>query len=99
MGLRLAEIGAAREAAIGGRLPRRLSEKGDVALQHRQQPFAIGRVACFDDNVEDQAAPASDKVELMAVACIAAAFDDDIGVRAAPVQNVAIEPVRSETPE
>ena len=43
--------------------------------------FAIGRVACFDDNVEDQAAPASDKVELLAVACIAGAFDDDIGVR------------------
>ena len=80
-GLRLIEIGLARIAAIGGCLPRRLSVKGDVPLQHRQQPVAIGWIAGLDRNVEDQAASACDKVELVAVTGIATAFDDDIGVR------------------
>lgn len=52
-----------------------------MARQHRQQAVAIGRVACFDHQIEDHAAPAGGQVEFVAVPGIAAAFDDDIGVR------------------
>ena len=52
-GLSLIKIGMARIAAIGGCLPRRLSVKGSMTLQHWQQSLAIGRVARFDYNVED----------------------------------------------
>ena len=44
MGLRLVQIGAAGIAAIGHRLAWRFSVKGDVTLQHRKQPLAVGRV-------------------------------------------------------
>jgi len=37
----------------------RFSVKGDVTLQHRKQPLAVGGVARFDHDVEDQAASAS----------------------------------------
>jgi uncharacterized protein len=47
-----------------------------VALQHGQQPGAVGRVAGFDDEVEDQAAPAGGQVELVAVGNLAALADD-----------------------
>ena len=52
-----------------------------MALQHGQESFAVGRVADFDHEVEDQAAPASGQVELMAIFNVAAAFDDDVGMR------------------
>ena len=51
-----------------------------MALQHGQEPFAVGRIAGLDHQVEDQAAPASGQVELMAVLNLAATFDDDVGV-------------------
>ncbi len=52
-GLSLIEIGVARIAAVSSCLPRRLSVKGDVPLQHWQQPVAIGWIAGLDRNVED----------------------------------------------
>src|SRR3954462_4887533 len=54
---------------------------GDVALQHGQEPFAVGRVARFDHQVEDQAAFAGGQVELVTVINVAAALDDDVGMR------------------
>lgn len=79
--LRRGQVVAGGEAAIGRRLPRRLTIEVDVALQHRQQAVAVGRVACFDHQIEDQAAPAGGQVEFVAVLGVAAAFDDDIGMR------------------
>jgi hypothetical protein len=47
-----------------------------VALEHGQQPLAVGRIARFDDEVEDQAASAGGQVELVAVRDLAALADD-----------------------
>lgn len=80
-GLGLAQIGTAGKAAIGGRLPRRLGIKSDVALQHWQQTLAVGRVAGLDDEIQDQAASAGGQIELVAVIDIATALDDDVGMR------------------
>ena len=52
-----------------------------MALEHGQEPFAVRRIAGLDDQVEDQAAPASGQVELVAILNVAAALDDDVGVR------------------
>ena len=52
-----------------------------MALQHGQEPLAVGRVAGLDHEVEDQAAPAGGQVELVAVLDVAAALDDDVGMR------------------
>ena len=45
-----------------------------------KKPLAIGRVAGFDHQVEDQAAAAGGQVELVAIFDVAAAFDDDVGM-------------------
>src|ERR1700680_1660758 len=79
--LGLVEIMAVGEAAIGGGLTRCLAIEGDVALQHGQKPGAVRRVAGFDNEVEDQAAPAGCQVELVTVFDVAATFDDDVGMR------------------
>jgi hypothetical protein len=42
---------------------------------------ASAGVAGFDDDIEDQTALAGDQVELVAVLHVAAAFDDDVGMR------------------
>src|SRR5580704_15302544 len=63
------------------RTPRALAVEIDVAVKHGQEPVAVRRIAGLDHKVEDQAAPASGQVELVAVLNLAAAFDDDVGVR------------------
>ncbi len=75
------QIIAAGIAAVVRRLTRRTAVKSDVAFQHRQQAFAAGRVARFDDEVEDQSASAGGQIELVAVVDVAAALDDDVGMR------------------
>ena len=52
-----------------------------MALQHGQEALGVGRIAGLDDDVEDQAAAAAGQVELVAVVHVAAALDDDVGVR------------------
>jgi len=54
---------------------------GDVAVEHRQKALGIGRIAGFDDEIEDQATLAGDKVELVAILHVAATLDDNVGVR------------------
>ena len=75
------EIVAAGIAAIGGDLARRRAAAGDVAFEHGQEALGVGRVAGFDDEIEDQAALAGGQVELVAVLHVAAALDDDVGMR------------------
>src|SRR3954466_10646097 len=65
--LRPAQIIATGEAAIRRCLTRRRAVRADVALQHRHEPVAVGRVTRFDHQVEDQAAFAGGQVELVTV--------------------------------
>src|SRR3954464_1798998 len=78
--LRPAQVIATGKAAIRRCLTRRRAVSGDVALQHGQEPFAVGRVAGFDHQIEDQAALAGGQVELVTVMNVAAALDDDVGM-------------------
>lgn len=74
------QIVATGKAAVGRRLPRRVTIEGDVAFQHGQQSIAVARIARLDHQIEDHAAPAGGQVELVAIFGVAAAFDDDIGM-------------------
>src|SRR6516165_9359900 len=74
-------IVAAGKAAIGSCLPRCLAIEGDVALEHRQEALAVGGIAGLDHQVEDRAALAGGQVELVAIFNVAAAFDDNVGMR------------------
>src|SRR4029450_12556513 len=56
--LRPVQVLAAGKAAVRCRLPRRPAVPDDVALQHGPEPVAVGRVAGFHHQVEDQAASA-----------------------------------------
>ena len=75
------EIVAAGIAAVGGHLAGRRAAAGDVAVEHRQEALGIGRVAGFDDEIEDQAALAGDQIELVTALHVASALDDDVGMR------------------
>src|SRR3954466_16069575 len=74
------QVLAAGKTAIRRRLTRRRAVRADVALQHRHEPVTVGRVAGFDHQIEDQAAPAGGQVELVTVLDVAAALDDDAGM-------------------
>src|SRR3954466_9850009 len=76
--LRAIQVLAAGKTAIRRRLERRRAVRADVALQHRHEPVAVGRVAGFDHQIEDQAAFAGSQVELVTVLDVAAALDDDV---------------------
>ena len=80
-GLGGSEIGAAGVATTGGGLPRRCAGAGNMAIEHREKALGIGRIAGFDDDIEDQSAFAGRQVELVSVLNLTTAFDDDVGVR------------------
>src|SRR5499427_10491310 len=80
-GLGGGEIGAAGVATIGGGLPRRCTCAANMAIEHRHKAFGIGRIAGFDDDIEDQSAFAGRQVELVSVQNLTTTFDDDVGVR------------------
>src|SRR5262249_31728410 len=63
-GLGGGEIGAAGVATIGGGLPRRCAGAGNMAIEHRQEALGIGRIAGFDDDIEDQSAFAGPRLSL-----------------------------------
>ena len=65
----------------GGDLPWRHPAADDLAIEHGQETLGIGGVAGFDDDIENQAAPAGGQVELVTVLHVAAALDHDVGVR------------------
>ena len=52
-----------------------------MAIEHRQKAFGVGRVAGFDDDIEDQPALAGRQVELVTVLNLTTALDNDVGVR------------------
>ena len=52
-----------------------------MALEHGKEALGICRIAGLDDEVEDQAAAAGGEIELVTVVHIAAALDDDVGMR------------------
>ena len=52
-----------------------------MALEHGQEPFAVRRIAGLDDKVEDQAASAGGQIAVCYALNVAAAFDDDVGMR------------------
>src|ERR1700750_384381 len=72
-GLGGGEIGAAGVATIGGGLSRRCAGAGNMAIEHRHKALGIGRIAGFDDNIEDQSAFAGRQVELVSVLNLTAA--------------------------
>jgi hypothetical protein len=78
-GLGGGEIGAAGIAAIGGGLPRRCTRTSKMAIEHRHKALGIGRIAGFDDEIEDQSAFAGRQVEFVSVLNLTTAFDDDVG--------------------
>src|SRR5215213_7827104 len=78
--LRPAQVIATGKAAVRCRLPWRPAVQGDMALQHGQEPVAVGRVAGFDHQIEDQAALAGGQIELVTVLDVAAALNDDVGM-------------------
>src|SRR6201998_3566295 len=55
-GLGGGEIGAAGGATIGGGLPRGCGRAGNMAIEHRDKALGIGRIAGFDDDIEEQSA-------------------------------------------
>ena len=52
-----------------------------MAIEHRHKALGIGRIASFDDDIEDQSAFAGRQVELVSVLNLTTTFDDDVGVR------------------
>ena len=61
-----------------------------MALDHGQEPCAVGRVAGFDHEVEDQAASTGRQVELVTVFDLASALDDDVGMRLEPADDLLV---------
>src|SRR6202023_3764055 len=80
-GLGLVEIVARGIPTIGRRLTRCAAIEGDVAVQHGNEALAVRRVTGLDHQVEDQAAPAAGQVELVPIARLAAALENDVGLR------------------
>lgn len=61
-------------AACRALMPMRRSSIGKESL-------AVGRVSGFDNEVKDQPASAGGQIELVAIIDVAAAPDDDVGMR------------------
>jgi hypothetical protein len=79
--LRALDVGLGSEAAVEAGLSGRFAERCDVPLEESLDQSGVGWVTCLDHAVEDERGGASQERDLVAVADVAAALHDDVGVR------------------
>jgi len=61
------QIGGRGIAPIGSNLPRHHTVVRLMAFKHRHEALTIGRIAGFDDRIEDESTASGDQVEFVTV--------------------------------
>jgi len=79
-GFSVGQIGTTGIAPVGCQIARRLPIAVHVTLQQWHQAGAVGRVAVFDHDIENQATGTARERQLMAILHLPLAFDDDVGM-------------------